>query len=70
MRLEHYIPKLANRDEQDKWLKSDAPDLRKNATRQVKEILSEQGNRFVQEDTLKRLLSGYEELIIPEEEYT
>jgi trimethylamine--corrinoid protein Co-methyltransferase len=67
MRLEHYIPKLANRDEQDKWLKSDAPDLRRKSSDFVREILSRTSEHRLDRTLVEKLTADYPELMVPGE---
>jgi trimethylamine--corrinoid protein Co-methyltransferase len=67
MRLEHYIPKLANRDEQGKWLKSDAPDLRRKSSDFVREILSKTFEHRLDRTLVETLTADYPELTVPGE---
>lgn len=67
MRLEHYIPKLANRDEQDTWLKSNTPNLREKASEFVRGILSGAGQSKLDGTLVVRLTANHPELAVPEE---
>lgn len=65
MRLEHYIPKLANRDEQDKWLKSGAPNLRRKSSDFIREILSQTSEHRLDSTLVDKLIADYPVLTVP-----
>ena len=64
MRLEHYIPKLADRDEQESWKNLGSPPLREKAKQVAEEILSASPVGKIPESKCQKLMTEYPGLVV------
>ncbi len=64
MRSEHYIPKIANRDEQESWKDSGSPPLREKAKQVAEEILSASPVGKIPESKCQKLMTEYPGLVV------